>query len=119
MVDHRDPDDDRRDDVPATTGVPTEPVAKEGAAGRRCFADPRPLGSFRSMSVANSKKAAPVHSGFEWAGMVARARRSGVSYRSGRRSALLGVLTSVYANSSRGGRPGETRNSGSTSSDRG
>jgi hypothetical protein len=55
------------------------------------------------MSLANSKKnAAPLHGGFEWAGVVARVRRGGGSSRSGRRSALLGVLTSVYANSSRG-----------------
>jgi len=62
------------------------------------------------MSVANSKNAAPVHSGFEWAGAVARIRTRGGSSRAGRRSALLGVLTSVYANSSRGGRSGEPRN---------
>ena len=62
------------------------------------------------MSVANSKKSAPVHDGFEWAGAVARIRRRGGSARAGRRSALLGVLTSVYANSSRGGRSGESRN---------
>jgi hypothetical protein len=62
------------------------------------------------MSVANSKKSAPLHSGYEWAGVVARARRGGGSSRAGRRSALLGVLTSVYANSSRGsGRPAESR----------
>jgi hypothetical protein len=36
-------------------------------------------------------------------------RRGGKSSRAGRRSALLGVLTSVYANSSRGGRIGENR----------
>jgi len=57
------------------------------------------------MSLANSKKTAPLHGGFEWAGVVARVRRGGGSSRSGRRSALLGVLTSVYANSSRGARP--------------
>ena len=56
------------------------------------------------MSLANSKKNAPLHGGFEWAGVVARVRRGGGSSRSGRRSALLGVLTSVYANSSRGAR---------------
>jgi hypothetical protein len=60
------------------------------------------------MSVANSKKTAPVH-GFEWAGAVARIRRGGGSSRSGRRSALLGVLTSAYANTSRGARSVETR----------
>ena len=68
------------------------------------------------MSVANSKKSAPLHTGFEWAGAVARIRRSGSS-RAGRRSALLGVLTSVYANTSRGNRPAETRN-GSTPPER-
>jgi len=57
------------------------------------------------MSLVNSKKNAPLHAGFEWAGVVARVRRGAGSSRSGRRSALLGVLTSVYANSSRGTRP--------------
>lgn len=61
------------------------------------------------MGVVNSKKVAPASSGFEWAGAVARIRRGGGSSRSGRRSALLSVLTSVYANSSRGGRPTEIR----------
>jgi hypothetical protein len=63
------------------------------------------------MSAANSKKSSPLqHTGFEWAGAVARIRRAGGTSRSGRRSALLGVLTSVYANQSRGGsRSGETR----------
>ncbi len=60
------------------------------------------------MSVANSKKTAPQHT-YEWAGVMARVRRGGGSSRTGRRSALLGVLTSVYANSSRGGRPAESR----------
>jgi hypothetical protein len=63
------------------------------------------------MSASNPKKTAPLHSGFEWAGTVARIRRGGKSSRAGRRSALLGVLTSVYANSTRGGRTGETRGS--------
>ena len=61
------------------------------------------------MSVSNSKKPAPLHSGFEWAGTVARIHRGTKSSRSGRRSALLGVLTSVYMNSTRGGRTTETR----------
>jgi hypothetical protein len=69
------------------------------------------------MSVANSKKGAPLHAGFEWAGAVARIRRGAGSGRSGRRSALLGVLTSVYANSNRGTRAGETRG-GTNGSDR-
>jgi hypothetical protein len=58
------------------------------------------------MSVANSKKSSPLqNSGFELAGVAARIRRSGGSARSGRRSALLGVLTSVYANTTRSVRP--------------
>ena len=64
------------------------------------------VGRFGLMSVAKTKKTAPLHSGFEWAGAVARIRRGGGSPRLGRRSALLSVLTAVYANSSRGGRPG-------------
>lgn len=67
------------------------------------------------MSSSQSKTASPLHAGFEWAGTVARIRRGGKSSRAGRRSALLGVLTSVYANSSRGGRTSETR----SGSDRG
>jgi len=67
------------------------------------------------MSSSNPKKTAPLHSGFEWAGTVARIRRGGKSSRAGRRSALLGVLTAAYANSTRGGRAGETR----SGSDRG
>jgi hypothetical protein len=62
------------------------------------------------MSASNPQKTAPLHSGFEWAGTVARIRRGGKSSRAGRRSALLGVLTSVYANSTRGGRSGDARN---------
>jgi hypothetical protein len=66
------------------------------------------------MSAVNSKKSSPLqHTGFEWAGAVARIRRAGGTSRSGRRSALLGVLTSVYANQSRGGRQGDTRGAGS------
>jgi len=61
------------------------------------------------MSASNPKKTAPLHSCFEWAGTVARLHRGGKSSRAGRRSALLGVLTSVSANSTRGGRSGETR----------
>jgi hypothetical protein len=63
------------------------------------------------MSESNSKRTAPVHDGFVWAGTVARMRRGGKSSRAGRRSALLGVLTSVYANSSRGGRSTDSRSS--------
>ena len=56
------------------------------------------------MSEESSKKSAPVHTGFEWAGAVARVRRGGKSTRAGRRAALLGMLTASYANTSRGGR---------------
>jgi hypothetical protein len=62
------------------------------------------------MSLANSKKSTPEQT-FAWAGAVARIRRGGASSRSGRRSALLGVLTAVYANSSRGNRPADARGS--------
>ena len=52
--------------------------------------------------MAQSKKSGSLsHNGFEWAGTVARIRRSGGSSRAGRRSALLGMLTATYANSSR------------------
>ncbi len=54
------------------------------------------------MSVANSKKTASSQADIAWAASVARIRRGGGSSRLGRRSALLGVLTSMYANSSRG-----------------
>ena len=57
------------------------------------------------MSVSNSKKTAPLHSGYEWGGTVARLNRGAKSSRGGRRSALVGLLTSVYANASRGARP--------------
>ncbi len=49
----------------------------------------------------NSKNLAPLHS-YQIAGTVARLRRGGNATRAGRRSALLGVLSSVYANASRG-----------------
>ena len=61
------------------------------------------------MSEANSKRTTAGPTGFEWAGTVARIRRGGKSMRSGRRSALLGVLTSAYVNSSRGTRATENR----------
>ena len=61
------------------------------------------------MNVLNFKnakaKATPTAIDFQWAGTVARIRRGGGSTRTGRRSALLGMLTSAYANSSRGARP--------------
>lgn len=66
------------------------------------------------MSVVNSKKKNPVATfGFEWAGAMARMRRGGMTGRPSRRSALLGALTSSYANASRTGRPTEVR-AGST-----
>ncbi len=61
------------------------------------------------MSESNSKRNVTGHSAFEWAGAVARIRRGGKSLRTGRRSALLSMLTSSYGNSTRGGRPTETR----------
>ncbi len=55
---------------------------------------------------AKGAKAEPSPLDFQWTGTLARVRRIGGSTRSGRRSALLGLLTSAYANSSRGqGRP--------------
>ena len=57
-----------------------------------------------SMNEAKSKKNAPLHEGFEWAGAVARVRRGAHSSRAGRRAALLGMLTAAYVNSSRGAR---------------
>jgi hypothetical protein len=57
-----------------------------------------------SMSESKSKKTAPLHDGFEWAGAVARVRRGVRSNRAGRRTALLSMLTAAYVNSSRGGR---------------
>jgi hypothetical protein len=61
------------------------------------------------MSEPISKRKSPSHMGFEWAGTVARMRRSGKSSRAGRRSVLLGMLTSAYVNSSRGGRSSDSR----------
>ena len=64
------------------------------------------------MSASNSKKPAPLHSPYEWGGTVARINRGSASSRAGRRSALLGIITSVYANSSRGkSTTGENRGS--------
>jgi hypothetical protein len=69
---------------------------------------------FDSMSVAKKAKNPLQHSGFEYLGAVARIRRSGGTSRAGRRSALLGMLTAAYANSSRtGGRSAEPRTGGS------
>lgn len=64
------------------------------------------------MSLSPSKKNAPLHTGFEVAGTVAHLRRSGKIARTGRRSALLGILASTYANASKGGRTGDTRGNG-------
>jgi hypothetical protein len=61
------------------------------------------------MSVANSKKAAPSINASAWAGVAARIRRGSGMSRLGRRSALLGVLTSMYANTSRGAQAGAPR----------
>jgi hypothetical protein len=73
-----------------------------------------------SMSVAKKSKNPLQHSGFEYMGAVARIRRSGGTSRAGRRSALLGLLTAAYANSSRngnasGGRTPEPRTGGDRS----
>ncbi len=66
------------------------------------------------MSVANSKKTAPSKSqDMALADTLTRIRRRGASSRVGRRSALLGVLTSMYANSSRGN--GASRSTSQTS----
>lgn len=62
------------------------------------------LWEFCLMNEPKSKKNAPLHEGFEWAGAVARVRRGARSGRAGRRAALLGMLTAAYANSNRGGR---------------
>ncbi len=63
------------------------------------------------MSASNFKKPAPMHTSYEWAGTVARIQRGATSSRAGRRSVLLGILTSVYANSSRSRTAGESRGS--------
>ncbi len=56
------------------------------------------------MNELKSKKTAPAHAGFEWAGAMARVRRGAISNRAGRRGALLGMLTATYVNTSRNGR---------------
>lgn len=61
------------------------------------------------MSESNCQRHANVNGTYDWAGSVARIRRGGKSLRSGRRSALLSMLTSAYVNSSRGGRSAEPR----------
>ncbi|MDE2506773.1 MAG: hypothetical protein KGM43_06155 [Planctomycetota bacterium] len=64
------------------------------------------------MSASNSKRSQPLHTGFVYAGTVARMRRGGQSVRAGRRSALLSMLTSAYVNTQRGPRAGEARPGG-------
>jgi hypothetical protein len=66
------------------------------------------------MSEPNSNRKPTSHSGFEWAGSVARMRRTGRSSRAGRRSVLLNMLASTYANAARGARSADPR----TGSDR-
>jgi len=61
------------------------------------------------MSEPNSKGKSTSHTGFEWAGTVARMKRCGRSSRAGRRSVLLNMLTSSYVNASRGGRTADPR----------
>ena len=61
------------------------------------------------MSESNSPRNESGVHGFEWAGTAARIRRGGKSIRSGRRSALLSMLTSAYVNSSRGARGADAR----------
>jgi len=56
------------------------------------------------MNESKSKKNAPLHDGFEWAGAVARVRRGGRPARAGRRAALLSMLSAAYVNSNRAGR---------------
>jgi hypothetical protein len=80
---------------------------RSGAALTCCLGRVSAGGEFLSMNEPKSKKTAPVHAGFEWAGAVARVRRGGKSTRAGRRAALLGMLTATYANSTRGGRIGD------------
>jgi len=63
------------------------------------------------MNESKSKKNAPSHEGFEWAGAVARVKRGARAGRAGRRGALLGMLTAAYANSTRGGRMNDRTNS--------
>jgi hypothetical protein len=56
------------------------------------------------MNESKSKKIAPLHAGFEWAGAVARVRRGGRPGRTGRRAALLNMLSAAYVNANRAGR---------------
>ncbi len=69
------------------------------------------------MSVVNSKKPASTNDSALWAASATRIRRGGSS-RLGRRSALLGVLTSMYANSSRGTGSGASTGRTAASTDR-
>ena len=64
------------------------------------------------MSASNSKKPTQLHTPYEWGGTVARINRGSQSSRAGRRSALLGIITSIYSNATRGGSTtGENRGS--------
>ena len=55
------------------------------------------------MNESKSKKTAPLHDGFEWAG-GSRGSAGVCVGIAGRRTALLSMLTAAYVNSSRGGR---------------
>lgn len=61
------------------------------------------------MNLANLKKTPASHSGFEWAGAMARIRRRGVTTRGGRRSLLIGALTASSPKDGRTARSGEGR----------
>lgn len=61
------------------------------------------------MSEPNPKSKVPSHTGFEWAGTVARIRRVGRTSRAGRRSVLLGMLSSTYVNATPGSRSASPR----------
>ena len=58
-----------------------------------------------SPSNSSSKKPAPLHGAYEWGGTIARFQRGARTSRAGRRSALLGILTSAYANANRTNEP--------------
>ncbi len=53
------------------------------------------------MSAANTKKNAMSQPANTWAGAMARIRRRGASSRAGRRSVMLGVLSSMQTTTSR------------------
>ena len=93
---------DARTAVPGGIGVPFGP--REWRSVDLISGSRFSLWEFCLMNESNTKKNAPVHDGFEWAGAVARVRRGARSGRAGRRAALLSMLTAAYANSSRGTR---------------